>query len=201
MTPPGRCGGLLPTALIATVLLIGACAKPIDAAESESAVMTEPPQPASFLSIGNRMLAANEPDLAMKAFLGSMSVEGITVEALTGAGVAAKQQGLLKSARRYFEQASKLAPGSVLAHNNLGVVLYIMKEYYPARNEFRSAFALSSGRSEIAERNLNRAEATIARIERIPETGSVISQEEIRREDGEIVPGEPASTEVEAMAE
>jgi Tfp pilus assembly protein PilF len=183
MTPPGRCGGLLPTALIATVLLIGACAKPINAAGSESAVKTEPPQPASFLSIGNRMLTANEPDLAMKAFLGSMSVEGITVEALTGAGIAAKQQGLLKSARRYFEQASKLAPGSVLAHNNLGVVLYIMKEYYPARNEFRSAFALSSGRSEIAERN------------------SVISQEAIRREDGEIVSGEPASTEVEAMAE
>jgi Flp pilus assembly protein TadD len=163
--------------------------------------MSKPSQPASFLSLGNRMLAAHEPDLAMKAFLSSMNAEGISFEAMTGAGIAAKQMGQLKTARRYFEQASKLAPDSVLAHNNLGVVLYIMKEYYPARNEFRSAFALSSGRSEIAERNLNRAEATIARIERIPETGSVISQEAIRREDGEIVPGEPSSMEAEAMAE
>jgi Tfp pilus assembly protein PilF len=201
MKPSGRCG-LLPAALlIATGLVSGACAVPINAAGPESKIISEPGQPASFLSLGNRMLAAREPDLAMKAFLSSMSVEGISVEAMTGAGIAAKQQGLLKSARRYFEQASKLAPDSVLAHNNLGVVLYMMKEYYPARNEFRSAFALSSGRSGIAERNLNRAEAKIARIEKTPEMGSIISQETIRREDGEIRPVESASNEADAMAE
>jgi hypothetical protein len=47
------------------------------------------------------------------------------------------------------------------------VVLYQMKEYYTARDEFRSAFAISSGKSEMAALNLNRAEATIASIEEI----------------------------------
>ena len=193
MTLPGCCG-LLPAALlIVTGLVGGACAVPSDAAGPERTIISEPVPPTSFLSLGNQMLAAREPDLAMKAFLSSMSVEGISVEAMTGAGIAAKQQRLLKSARRY----------SVLVHNNLGVVLYMMKEYYPARNEFRSAFALSSGRSGIAERNLNRTEAMIARIEQNPEMGSLFSQEALSREDGEIQPVEveSASTDAEAMAE
>jgi Flp pilus assembly protein TadD len=201
MMPSGRCGFLPAALLITTGLASSACAVPDEAAGPESTIISKPAQPESFLSLGNRMLAAREPDLAMKAFLSSMSVEGISVEAMTGAGIAAKQQGLLKSARRYFEQARKLAPDSVLTHNNLGVVLYMMKEYYPARNEFRSAFALSSGRSGIAERNLNRVEAKIARIEKIPEEGSITSQETIHREDGEIRPVESTSNVADTMAE
>jgi Flp pilus assembly protein TadD len=155
----------------------------------------------SYLSQGNRLLAAREPDLAMKAFLNSMSAEGISAEAMTGAGIAAQQQGLLTAARRYFTQASELDPNSVVAHNNLGVVLYMMNEYYPARDEFRSAYAISSGKSAMAERNLNRAEATIASFEEIPETDPTISQEEIRRGNGAFQPIETASPEVGVIAE
>jgi len=200
MIPSGR-RGRLPPVLIATVLLSGACLEPINSATPETSTIPEPPQSVSYLSQGNRLLAAREPDLAMKAFLNSMSTEGISAEAMTGAGIAAQQQGLLAAARRYFTQASELDPNSVVAHNNLGVVLYMMNEYYPARDEFRSAYAISSGKSAMAERNLNRAEATIARFEKIPETDPTISQEEIRRGNGAFQPIESASPEVDVIAE
>jgi Flp pilus assembly protein TadD len=155
----------------------------------------------SFLSQGNRLLAAREPELAMKAFLTSMNVEGISAQAMTGAGIAAQQQGLLTSARRYFEQARRLAPDSATAHNNLGVVLYMLKEYYPARNAFRTAYALSDGRSEMAERNLNQAEVTIALLEGVPETDPAVSHEVIRLGTSEFRIMEAAAPEADVMVE
>jgi Flp pilus assembly protein TadD len=120
---------------------------------------------------------------------------------MTGAGIAYQQQGLLTVARRHFEQALQLAPNSVIAHNNLGVVLYQLEEYYPARDEFRTAFALSNGTSEMAERNLNRAEATIAAIEMVPETDQAVSHDVIRLGGGEFRLVEAPSPETDAMAE
>ena len=174
MKPPGR-RRFLPAVLIASGLLVSACTRPESMAEGATIPETPAGQTGSYLSLGKRMLVAREPDLAMKAFLTSMSVEGISAEAMTGAGIAAQQRGLLTSARRYFEQARRLAPDSMVAHNNLGVVLYMLKEYYPARNAFRRAFALSDGKSGMAERNLNRVEATIAQMEMDPTTVPAIS--------------------------
>jgi hypothetical protein len=68
----------------------------------------------------------------------------------------------------------------VIAHNNLGVVLYKMKEYYPARTEFQRAYALSGGKSEMAEQNLNRTEATIAQLGMVPKTDPAISHDVMR---------------------
>lgn len=204
MRPPGR-GRFLPAVLIASGLLAGACTRPEGMAEGATAgaAVREAPagQTNSYLSLGKRMLAAREPNLAMKAFLTSMSVDGISAEAMTGAGIAAQRQGLLTSARRYFEQARSLAPDSVIAHNNLGVVLYKLKEYYPARNAFRRAYALSNGKSEIAERNLNRAEATIARMEKVPKTDPAISHDVIRLGTSEFRLIETASPEADVTAE
>ncbi|HSF93424.1 MAG TPA: tetratricopeptide repeat protein [Thermohalobaculum sp.] len=119
----------------------------------------------TYLKLGKSLLLANEPELAFDAFIASIRLDGVSAEALTGAGIASQKQGLLTAARRYFEQAVELDPTSVTANNNLGVVLFLMNEYYPARDAFRAAYALSSGRSEIAERNLNRTEAVVAQIE------------------------------------
>jgi Tfp pilus assembly protein PilF len=169
--------GFLRAALVAFVLLSGACTQPSGEAAPEVSTQTEPQQPISYLSRGKYLLTAREPDLAMNAFLTSMSVDGISVAALTGAGIAAQQRGLLISAQRYFEQARDLDPNSVAANNNLGVVLYMRKEYYPAQSAFQTAYALSSGTSETAERNLNRAEATIAQIEGLAETDLAIARD------------------------
>lgn len=167
--------------LVALSLVIGACTEQqggLSALQSPPEV--SPAQSETYLKLGNRLLAAREPDLAMKAYLSSMTAEGITADALTGAGIAAQQQGLLTAARRYLQEASLQAPDSVHAHNNLGVVLYQLKEYYPARNAFRTAFALSSGTSEFAARNLNRVEEFIAQIEANQPVDTSISHDVLR---------------------
>ncbi len=205
MRPAGR-REVMSAVLIVSGLLAGACTEPESMAEGTTTGAAVPEAPAgqtnnSYLSLGKRLLAAREPDLAMKAFLTSMSAEGISAEAMTGAGIAAQRQGLLTSARRYFEQARELNPKSVIAHNNLGVVLYKLKEYYPARNAFRRAYALSNGKSEMAERNLNRAEATIARMEKVPKTDPAISHDVIRLGTSEFRLIEAVSPEAEVTAE
>jgi Tfp pilus assembly protein PilF len=207
MRPPGR-RGILP-ALIASGFLAGACTGPesiaegaIVDAEAGAAVLEAPAgQTYSYMSLGKQMLVAREPNMALKAFHASMNADGISAEALTGAGIATQQLGLLTSARRYFEQARELVPESVIAHNNLGVVLYKLKEYYPARNAFRRAYALSGGKSEMAERNLNQTEAMIAQIELVPKTDPAISHDVLRLGTSEFRLMEAASPEVEATAE
>ena len=91
--------GFLRAALVAFVLLSGACTQLSDGAAPEVSAQAEPRQPVSNLSRGKYLLTAREPDLAMKAFLTSMSVDGISVDAMTGAGIAAQQQGDRKSTR------------------------------------------------------------------------------------------------------
>ena len=197
MRQPGR-RGFLPAVLIISGLLAGACTQREGA--TAGATMREVPA-GSYLALGKRMLAAREPDLALDAFLISMSVDGISAEAMTGAGIASQRQGLLTSAQRYFEQARELAPESIIAHNNLGVVLYMLKEYYPARNSFRRAFALSDGKSEMVERNLQRVEETIALIEEVPATNPAISHDVIRLGTSEFRLIETVSPEADVMAE
>ncbi len=151
--------------------LLGACEQP-----RSGLAETEPPPTVStrrgetYMSLGARLLYAREPELAQRAFTASLSHEGITAEALTGIAIALQQQGMATAARRYLEQARERAPTSVTANNNLGVVLFGLKEYYRARDAFRAAFALSSGTDEIAERYLNETEELIAQIE---ETGEL----------------------------
>ncbi|MEM7056285.1 MAG: tetratricopeptide repeat protein [Pseudomonadota bacterium] len=121
--------------------------------------LTEPRT--SYLDLGRQYLRAGEVAQAKAAFVRSMRVEGYTAAALTGAGLAAERQGLLTEARRFFERAKAKAPGSVLAHNNLGAVLYRMGEYHAAKQAFQAAFALSSGTSRVATHNLALSELAI----------------------------------------
>lgn len=148
--------------LTAVTLVAGACS-----AQDPTAALEAPPQVRSgpdqtYLSLGRQLLATNEPALAMKAFNASMSADGITAEAMTGAGIAAQRQGLLNAARRYFERARDLSPRLPVVHNNLGVVLFDLKEYHAARAAFETALELSGGEDESVRENLERTEAEIA---------------------------------------
>jgi Flp pilus assembly protein TadD len=191
--------------LIASGLLAGACTQPEVLPEGMTAAVSVRDALAmreiTYLTLGKQMLAAREPDLALKAFLTSMVVEGPSAEAMTGAGIATQHQGLLTSALRYFEMARDLAPNSETVYNNLGVVFYKLKEYYPARNAFRRAYALSGGKSEMAERNLNRVESTIAQMELVSETDLVFSHDVIRLGTSEFRLVEASLPEVEVAAE
>ena len=161
-------------------LLLAATALAACAAQDRPAEPQQTAAPGAYLVHGKRLLAINEPEAAFDAFMASIRVDGVSAEALVGAGIAAQKQGLLTASRRYLEQAARIDPASVAAHNDLGVVLFLLKEYYPARDAFRVAFALSSGTSEIAERNLNRADAVVAEIEQAGQEDPEISHRVVR---------------------
>lgn len=148
-----------PTAmLMASALVCGACATPAIEASVESPSRLSPAPSETYLSLGNHLLEVREPALAMRAYSSSLAVEGPSVEAFTGAGIAARQQGMLGAARRYFEYARDVAPRSAAVHNNLGVVLLELREYDAARTAFRAALAAGGGDDEQIRRNLARAE-------------------------------------------
>ncbi len=158
-----------------TVACLAACALVLSAAGCESLPSSPPvtldappalPQPTTtWLDLGRRLLAADQPEQAENAFIRSLRVEGVTAAALTGAGVAAERQGMLTEARRHFEAAGRRAPGSAVAQINLGVVLYRLGELYAARRAFEHALELSGGTNEIAARNIAVSEAAIRQAE------------------------------------
>ena len=147
--------GTLSTALAAIVLvLFTAGCQPT----GPKVVLPSPnplPEPrTTYLDLGINLLRVNQNDLARKAFIRSIRVEGATAEAFSGAGVAAERQNLLGEARKFFEQAHRLEPESVLTNNNLGAIHYRMGDYHAAKRAFQAAYAISSGTSEISQKNL-----------------------------------------------
>lgn len=176
----GGCRGRILAGVMALALPVGSCVMPAADARFEPPPEGRLAPGETYLALGTRLLAANEPAMAMKAFTASLSAEGVSAEAMTGAGMAAERQGLLSTARRHFERARDLAPGSPTAHNNLGVVLFRLREYDAAAAAFRSALALSEGRSEVARRNLERTEAVLAGLGEAVGEASAISQRVVR---------------------
>jgi len=165
----------------------GAAADPEPQAPTPQAPTQQAPTPQtvlqpgeSYLAAGRRLLVAREPALAMGAYLSEIASKGSSFDALTGAGIAAYQRGLLSLARRYFHEANRLDPESAVGLTNLGVVLLDLKEYYPARNALRTAVALTSGENALALNNLNRAEAAIDEIEHQPPPDAALSREVVR---------------------
>lgn len=145
--------------------------------------------------MGRQMLLAGQPELAHDAFIRSLRVEGVSAAAITGAGLASARLGLLHNARRHFERATELAPGSVTAQNNLGAVLYRLGEYHTAHKAFQAAFKLSSGTNRVAAQNLGVTEMAIARAERqeLPIVPNPVPSQ--RRGTGEYILGVPNNAE------
>lgn len=145
--------------------------------------------------MGRQLLSSNQPNLAQDAFIRSIRIEGLSAEALNGAGLASEKLGLLNDARRYFERAAKVDPNSVTAQNNLGAVLYRLGEYHAAKRAFQSAFALSSGTSRVAQQNIGLSDQAILREEN---AGGFLEPNPVplqRRGTGEYILGTPTGTE------
>lgn len=163
------------------VLLLGACGLPDPWSERPAPEAAPAAEVESWLSTGKGLLEAGESDLALDAFERSLLAEGPSAAAMTGAGIAAERQGLLTMAQRYFARARDLAPHSEVANTNLGMVLYRLKRYYPARHAFQTAFALSSGRNDLALRNLRLVEEAIAEAEAARRHSDPATNMEVRR--------------------
>lgn len=109
------------------------------------------------LTVGHRLTAAGEHELALKAYLRAASEQGITVDVLSAIGSANLQLGRLGQAERILRQATKKDASFVPAWNNLGVVLMETGQIAEAARVFQIAFGLDRGQSARIRDNLRLA--------------------------------------------
>lgn len=114
------------------------------------------------LLVGHRLMEANEPELALKAYYRAAAETGIDADVLSAIGSANLALGRLGQAEQVLRRALERDPSFVPALNNLGCVLMEQGKIPEARNVFQQAFALDSGASDSIRENLRLA---IARME------------------------------------
>lgn len=113
------------------------------------------------LTVGHRLMAAGEYELALKAYLRGAAEQGPTPDVLSAIGSANLRLGRLGQAEQMLRRALERDPDFVPALNNLGVVLIETGETGEARRVFERAFALDSGRSDEIRENLRLALAQV----------------------------------------
>ena len=109
------------------------------------------------LLVGHRLMQANEPDLALKAYLRAAAEQGINADVLSALGSANLALGRLGQSEQLLRRALEMDPVFVPALNNLGVVLMEQGKAGEARVIFQQAFALDSGQSDSIRGNLQAA--------------------------------------------
>jgi len=131
---------------------------------------TDPAQPGIDISeesvdgliVGHRLMASDEPELALRAYYRAAGELGLNVDVLSAIGSANLKLGRIGQAEATLRQALDQDDEFVPALNNLGVVLMEQQEYGEARRVFQQAFALDSGQTDAIRENLRLA---IARME------------------------------------
>ena len=111
-------------------------------------------QSVDAMTVGHRLMAAEEFELALTSYKRAASEIGVTAEVLSGMGSANLRLGRLQQARTLLEKAVAQYSDSASAWNNLGVVLVNLAEYQQAQQAFRVAFGVDNGNSELIRRNL-----------------------------------------------
>jgi len=106
------------------------------------------------LTVGHRLMEAEEFELALSAYQRAASETGVSAEALSGMGSANLRLGRLQQARTLLEKAVEQYAESASAWNNFGVVLINLGDYQQARQAFRVAFGVDNGNSELIRQNL-----------------------------------------------
>lgn len=114
------------------------------------------------LLVGDRLLDAGQPELALRAYYRAAAERGLDAEMLGAIGLANLQLGRIGQAETQFRQALEQDETHVPALNNLGVVLMERGEFGEARRVFEQAFAYDSGQTDAIRENLRLA---IARME------------------------------------
>ena len=138
------------------------------------------------LTVGHRLMAAGEYELALKAYLRAAGERGIDVDTLSALGSANLALGRLGQAEQLLRRALEEDPAFVPALNNLGVVLMEAGRVGEARQVFQQAFAQDSGQSDSIRENLRLAIArTEANVYSDPEDVPAFSL--VRREKGQFV--------------
>lgn len=113
------------------------------------------------LTVGHRLMAAGEYELALKSYLRAASEEGANPEIITSIGSANLRLGRLGQAEQLLRNAISQDKSFVPAWNNLGVVLMEKGEIGEAKEVFRTAYALDNGQTDHIRENLRLAIAKI----------------------------------------
>ncbi len=149
------------TGLSSVLILAGlvACGDTTRAGLNERGVLAPVGAPADGeypdgLSVGHRMMANGQYELALKAYTRAVTQQGLNVDVLSAMGSANLKLGRLGQAKKFLEQATAQDDGFIPAWNNLGVVYTSLGEYENAHQAFRAAFALDNGKSEEIWQNL-----------------------------------------------
>lgn len=114
------------------------------------------------LIVGHRLMAANEYELALKAYTRAAAQQGLNVDTLSALGSANLKLGRLGQAEKLLRRATEEDPGFPPAWNNLGVILMEKGDVAEASEVFRRAFAADNGNSDEIRDNLRLALANLA---------------------------------------
>ncbi len=114
------------------------------------------------LIVGHRLMAANEPELALKAYTRAAGQQGLNVDTLSALGSANLALGRLGQAENLLRRATREDPSFPPAWNNLGVILMERGKTAEASEVFRRAFAADNGNSDEIRDNLRLALAKLA---------------------------------------
>lgn len=152
---PGRVAALL------ICLTLAACGpKPLTSAGDSPFAPGLSPDPAETvdgLTVGHRLMAAGEYELALKAYLRAGSEQGLTPDVLSALGSANLRLGRLNQAEAQLRSAVAADPDFPAGWNNLGVVLMEQGNTAEAAKVFQTAFALDNGASDEIRDNLRLA--------------------------------------------
>lgn len=160
--PPRRARRAAVIALAMAAALAG-CGASDPTSENRAPGVARSGQGEDGLIVGHRLMAANEPELALKAYLRAAAETGISADVLSAIGSANLRLGRLGQAEQMLRRALEQDPAFVPALNNLGVVLMERGKAGEARNVFQQAFALDSGQSDSIRKNLQLAIAATER--------------------------------------
>ncbi|RMH49283.1 MAG: tetratricopeptide repeat protein [Alphaproteobacteria bacterium] len=141
-------------------------------------LLAPPPAQVAPAEAGRRLLAAGEPELALRRFEEALLADPRSGDALVGAGVASFRLGRLVQARRFLERAVEVAPENAAAWNGLGVVLSALGNQHGAHEALRTAFALDGGRTPEIRTNLALVEH---RLSQPVDADSVVAEFELRQ--------------------
>lgn len=92
--------------------------------------------------LGDELRAKKEYLQALDAFNAALAKRPKSAVILNKIGMTYLSTGQLPKAKKSLEQALKIDKKYPEAHNNLGVVFYVMKKYGPAIKHYRRALAL-----------------------------------------------------------
>jgi Flp pilus assembly protein TadD len=115
---------------------------------------TQRTQSVDGITVGHRLMEAEEFELALSAYQRAASETGVNAEVLSGMGSANLRLGRLQQARTLLEKAVEQYSESASAWNNFGVVLINLGDFQQARQAFRVAYGVDNGNSELIRRNL-----------------------------------------------